>query len=467
MNIKTDFKKVPLNYQMIANELSLIVAGHKFPRLSQVGAGWTIETNGPRISRLWQPQEQYFIKQTKTERNSFYLLDFLLGDSDKKFRLIEANGSNAALSSACSGVDTMRSQHIYRTVTERGIGDGNGVLLFAFQKNFLHIAEFHLRVAAVCDLLSADGYNVRFANASENIEPNDEIDCIADNIENICNHIDARNGKLYYRGKVVIFATNGNILPEFIRHDKLYLNDGEYYCKLDNTKLDLSFFHEGKGVLLTHDRQKQQDIVKQLNNPNFLPIDYVSFFSYDDLMRNFKTRIKKDTKYIIKMNAGSGGAGMAIVDGNSNIKDIYQDMLKKLKEKYGADVEKSIFPFVAFEFVESTRYSMKDGGHRWDLRVECLVSHKSVTIKPCVLRICQAPVDNCDMYRWESTIANLTGRIDPQNSLRYMRYPFNKRKSDDSITVLDSIQINDALLDALINFCASYCEVAEQEYYSD
>src|SRR3990170_277034 len=100
-------------FQGIAMELALKTAGHKFPRLSQVGAEWATENGGPTKVEINPPSERPVRVDTPgTDDFGFFLLDLTLSE-DGRICLIEANGSNAALSSCIVGRDDRRALHMF------------------------------------------------------------------------------------------------------------------------------------------------------------------------------------------------------------------------------------------------------------------------------------------------------------------------------------------------------------------
>src|SRR5690349_9561940 len=84
----------------------------------------------------------------------FAMLDVTIGKNGNLY-LIEANGSNAALSSTSVYGDSSRVHHLVDTLLYRYPKmDGPIVVGMAYQQGFLHIPEFVNRAVRVVDMLN-------------------------------------------------------------------------------------------------------------------------------------------------------------------------------------------------------------------------------------------------------------------------------------------------------------------------
>lgn len=434
------------DFHAIAVELALLAAGHSFPRLSQVGAGWVEGSDGPRRSEIYSLSEPSFSIATDTSSFGIFLLDTLVA-RDGRICLIEANGSNAALSSAISGRDDRRARHMYLTLRSRRWTDAPSVALIAYAPSLLHIGELYLRAGVFAQYLSEE-FVVRLTNDRDHLG-DEEISIVCGRIPDLADHITSDGRGIYYRGRPVVFGTNPNLLPELVRRG-IIRRDGDSY----NPPPD--FQHEGAAAAIVHNKSWQQDLAQ---GTGFTPLRHAEAVSEHDAWEIIESFIADGMPVIGKINAGSGGVGIecfAPVNSVAERQRRLDNMLSTARERYGMNADDTIFPLRFFEFATSTPYTLRDGPRLWDFRFQCLVSPGRVEVTPCVIRLCPEAFDE-STYDRGGVVANLTGR---PPSLRYLRAPSSLRKSDPSVSVLDAMGIGQQRYYQMVESCARWSEAA-------
>jgi hypothetical protein len=436
------------NYQAIAMELALLAAGHRFPRLSQVGAAWGDDTGGPTAVEVNPPVEAPVSSDIVSDGFSFFILDVTLTHQGK-IVLIEANGSNAALTSSVLGKDDKRARHMYNSYLNKKKLKGSVVALLPYQKGLLHVAEFFGRAGLFAEFVSAE-FLTRLCNTEENLG-SETLSVVCGEIADIAKDCSRNGNELLYKNRPVVFATNPNLLPELARGGVIRTTDGVHY------NMPTPFFHEGRCTRVVHDRALQQDLAE---GTNITPLSYEVANTLADCLPAVRRLHKKGHVAVGKMNAGSGGAGIEFFPPELSDDEITTNLgtiVNSATTKYGAAAMLTMFPMRFFEFARSTDYELYGAGHIWDLRLQCLISPGRVEITPCVIRICSEPFDG-RTYSRESVVSNLTGR-DPATLGRFMRSPAAHRRSQPS-TVLESIGIEEEIMKRILDGCAQWCEAA-------
>lgn len=433
-------------------ELALQAAGHKFPRLSQVGAAWATDEGPPTHVEVSPPIEHPARFDSSTNGYGILIPD-ITWTVDGQLRLIEANGSNAALTSAILGKDDARAHHMYMAYKAKPKPRGQVVALLAYQNTLLHMAEFFGRAGLFAEHV-AGNQATRLCDTVENLGHDEEISIVCGTITDIAEHVTHHNGMLFFKDRPVAFATNPNLLAELVRKN-IIGRTGEWY------DLDTSFYHEAICTPVVHNKGIQQDLAK---GTGITPLLHRSAYSVEDCMRVLEEFWTKELVAVGKMNAGSGGAGIEFFPpGNVQVAEVRLKILVETAvTKHGIEVMKSIFPIRFFEFAESTPYALYGNDHLWDLRIQCLIYPGYVEVTPCVIRLCPEPFDRTT-YDWDGVVSNLTGR-NPETLGRQLRSPAAKRRSVPNQTVLESIGITNQMLNEIEASCAKWAEAAWNLY---
>jgi len=379
---------------------------------------------------------------------SFFLMDVTL-TADQRLLLIEANGSNAALSAALEGTDDRRAFHIFQAYLAQARLTEPSVVLLAHQPGFLHIPEFYGRARLIADRI-ADTCATTLKSAREELGQ-EMVAVICDSIPNIAEHVIQENDHLKFRGRRITLLSNPNLLPELARSGKIQ-RQWNWYA------LDTSFCHEGPCAPLVHDKGAQQDVCQ---GTGFTSLIWKEAFDIQECIDVIKWFQRKGIVAVGKMNAGSGGAGIEFFSPNATENDIRQrldELFASVFNKHGAaEAPKTMFPIRFFEFGQSTLYDLYGKGHLWDLRVQCLVYPGHTEITPCVVRLCPQPFDGS--FVRGSVVSNLTGRADRATLGRYMRAPFAMRRSQPG-SVMEALGISEDKLQEILQNCARWCESA-------
>jgi len=435
------------DFQGIAMELALLAAGHKFPRLSQIGAAWGEDVGGPTKVDLDPPIENAERIDTNTNGYGIFIIDITVS-ADGKIYLIEANGSNAALTSAIKSKDDKRARHMTMSFSNKKKHSGPVVALLAYQSTLIHIAEYFGRAGIFSEQLS-ELHSVRLCNTEENLG-DEEVSVVCGTIPDLANFITFKNGKLFFKHRPVVFATNPNLLPELARRDIIKLKNDWY-------DFDTSFYHENIGTHLVHDKGKQQQVAC---GTGITPLHFQEAFSEEECEKVINNFHKLGMVPVGKMNAGSGGTGIEFfpptISKEENLKRL-NNLFDSVIKKYGQDSFKTMFPIRFFQFARSTNYNLYGNNHLWDLRMQCLIYPGYTEVTPCVIRLCPKPFNELT-YEWDGAVSNLSGR-DASTVGRYMRSPAAMRRSQPR-SVLDEIGINRQKFDYIIKCCAAWCDSA-------
>lgn len=427
------------DFSTIATELALKAVGHRFPRLSQLADGNRAHV-GDKFDRSFR------FPTPTVDGFSYFLLD-ITQTAEGRFHLIEANGSNAALSSSIVGRDDRRSRHMHMSYISRKTPQGQAVCLLTHQKALIHFAEFYLRAGNFARLLAED-QNVHLRDSSEELG-DEEITVVVGAITDIAPMVTKEGDSLFYKGRPVGFASNPNLLAELVRLGTLSVQSRGY-------DIDDSIFHEGQCVPLVHDKGLQQMITE---NTNITPLRWSEGHDIDSCMRVIENFRADRIVTVGKMNAGSGGAGIQIFTPEMDMEQSRKTMISLVESahsKHGSGVNRTLFPVRFFEFAQSTFYEVYGHPHLWDMRIQCLIQPGIVEVTPCVIRLCPKPFDGS--YLWDTVVSNLSGR-DPQLAHLFLRSPFANRRSQ-PITVLEGIGMTDDSLHILMEACAKWCAEA-------
>lgn len=413
-------------FRTTALELALSSAGHQFPRLSHLDSS--------------SPKRGFPVRvKTKTNGYSIVILDITL-TAERAIRLIEANGSNGGLTSVPFGHDEARARHMQLAFESTGKLRGSVSILMPFKPGFMHLAEFFARAHAFSTLLSKR-YETRLRLSDERLGA-EQISVVCGTIPRIADGIKRQGRHILFQGKRVAFACNPNLLPELVRRSVISANNGFY-------NVDLDFFHEGRLIVLIHDKAAQQVVSR---GTGITPLRHSAAWSLDECLSIIRDFNDRGEVAVGKMNAGSGAAGirffpptLSVASARAELNRLFQTA----EASYGHSVSRTVFPVRFFEFARSTDYLLSGAPHLWDIRMQCLIYPNLVEVTPCLIRICPNPFDGSN-YGWDSVVSNLTGR---KPSLQFVRSAFDKA----SWRILG---IDASVLRRMAAACARWCESA-------
>lgn len=376
---------------------------------------------------------------------SFFLVDVTV-EADGTLRLIEANTSNAALSS-CGVGDDDRARHMAQAFEHRVSPGVSVVALLAFQPGFIHLPEWFSRAAAFAQHLSLRR-SVELRAWDE--EPgHEEVAVICGAIPELAALIEVRDSRFFVHGREVVFMTNPNILPELVRLGKIARQGTGYAC-------DLRAFHEGTASALAHDKGFQQDLAR---GTSIKPLAWREAVNFECALEALDWFADRGMVAMAKMNAGSGGAGIQPFTPDLSRGTRAQSLDKLVhsaRDKHGPAADETLYPIRIFEFAKAKPYPLHGREHLWDLRVQALVSPGQIDVRACVVRLCPAPFDGT--YNWDSVVSNLTGR-DPGQAMQFMRAPGAQRRSMPG-TVLQGLGLTENDMQGVLDGCAQWAAAA-------
>lgn len=425
------------DYSCVAAELVLKTAGVPFPRLSRLGT--TVDdVPAAAIYRAHFPASDI-------DGFSFFLIDVTV-EEDGTIRLIEANTSNAALSS-CGAGDDDRALHMAQAFEHRVSPNAKVVALLAFQPGFIHLPEWFSRAAAFTRHLSCRRSVA--LRAWDEAPGQEDVTVICGPIPELADLVEMKDRAFFVHNREVAFMTNSNILPELVRLGKLAREQSGYAC-------DLGVFHEGSAAALAHDKGLQQDLAF---GTNIEPLAWREATSFTEALEALDWFADKNIVAMAKMNAGSGGAGIQPFTPDMAPKDRDRRLaalVESARHKHGATADETLYPIRFFEFAKARPYPLNGHGHLWDLRVQVLVRPGEISARACVVRLCPAPFDGT--FSWNSVVSNLTGR-DPAHAMDHMRAPGAQRRSAGG-TVLQGLGISDEDVHSILEGCAQWAMAA-------
>jgi hypothetical protein len=419
-----------------AFELGLKFVGHPFPRLSRVNAaacGNPFEGS----ARFDMPGIGGF---------GYFLLDVTRTEGGQ-FHLIEANGSNAALSSSVTGRDDRRARHMYLTYKSKRKPRGQITCLLSHQKELIHVAEFYERAGVFAQCIAND--QIVDLRAVDEDLGEEEVTVIVGAITDIAPFVQKSGGTLLYRGRPVAFGSNPNLLAELVRLGVIGCENGIY-------DIDDSIFHEGRCTPVVHNKGLQQTLAR---GTRIAPLRWAEANDLEECIRVIECFRADGIVAVGKMNAGSGGAGIQFFTPDMSSEQCghtLRQIIDSAQAKHGEAATRTLFPIRFFEFAQSTPYNIYGEPHLWDMRIQCLVQPGVVDVTPCVIRLCPEPFDGS--YSWNTVVSNLTGR-DPAGASRFMRSPFAERRSQPG-TVLAALGMSRESLRDVLEGCAQWCVAA-------
>lgn len=327
---------------------------------------------------------------------SYCLMDVLL-DVDGHWVVIEVNGANGA-GSVASGGDTPRVQHLLDTLEARAL-DGE-VVAIAYQADTPCRPEIFARAAQVAtEWGSRRGSSVSLVRpVTEHVPPGPCV--LIGSTEEIASVLEVDDdGRLLWRGRLLVLLSNANVLPALVRRSIISTFDD----------IDLRVLHEGSLVApVIYDKGAQQDLA---SGTGFRRLEWDSATTEADAIGMIR-RMCIERSIIVKVNAGSGGTGVFPVARGAEVQEIRSSLsaaLGKTAAKYGSTA--TAFPIRAFEFAPAwpVRYS-NNKNHLWDLRLQIIARPGSVEVTPLSARICPAPFDG--VLEPAAVVCNLTGTTD-------------------------------------------------------
>lgn len=380
----------------IAAELALRVAGRAFPRLSTFGA--TART-----------EDAYYLPATDVLEPSFYLLDVTV--SDGRVHLIEANGSNGALSSTAAMGDRLRAEHMAFAFHAKSRPAGSVVAVLCYQEGFLHLPEFFSRADRFRACLG------RTCNAVlrgwDEALGDEDVSVVCGSTAEMASQIRRLDRGLSYRDRPIVFAANPNLLPELVRQGVIASDNDGY-------NIDHSIYHEGRGATLVHDKAAQQDTAC---GSEISPLAWRLVHRKADWLTAVRWFRERNLVCVAKMHAGSGGSGIELLTPSMSDDETLlklDQLLASARTKYGANAEETAYPVALFEFAKADPFLVNGQPHLWDLRVMTLVYPPGVYAYPCVVRLCPAPFDGS--WSRDTWLSNLSGR-NGDDAIRFMRSP--------------------------------------------
>lgn len=390
------------------------------------------------LSQFQGEEEIVFRVDANTDGYSFFLLDLALCE-DSHWRLIEANGSNAALSSTSVNGDEARVKHLTEIFFSKKVSERKCVVIFVHQKHFIHLGEFFCRAARFAEYIS-ESSSVALRSVDEGIGT-ELVTVIAGEISEVAKQITCVGEEMLYKGVPVVLASNPNLLPE-LRRNRM-LNGAA-------RKIETELFHEQNCTMLIHDKAMQQTVC---NGSGILPLFCEDAFSLQDCIDVVERATQNQKVVVAKMNAGSGGTGIEFFTpwiSKTEAEEKLIAMENAVCEKYGANAKSTMYPIRFFEFAKAKEIIIDGNGHLWDLRMEVLVRPGSVEIRPCVVRACPGPFDGS--YSRQSVVSNLSGRVDVKMLSKYMfKNPFHPESDFHDGLSISKDKFNE-LVDAIIKW---------------
>lgn len=398
-----------------------------------------------RMSKVDRPtQPARFRRQVDVDGHAFCAIDAML-DVNGQPRIIEVNGSNAGLTSLGDpGGDRRRAEHQVEAALPRILNETRGAILVCFAANTLIIGEIMARALMVHDLVSQ--YR-QCQLGSSDLEPTSPFVVAFDTVERIAAHVTSVDGRLYYRGYPVLSVGNGNILAELVRKGVIKRHGMEY-------AVDYDIFHDGRLAPLIHDKGIQQVLAQKTG---FVPIRHLDNMNFDELVVGVQSLLRKGLPAVIKPNATSGGAGIDFFGPGATEAEIRQTLhhqVQTVKDKYGPEAEKSMWPIRIFEFAQSTGYPVGGNHHLWDMRVACQIRPGEVEMTVCGLRLCPEPFVP-GKYDRATACSNTTGRV-PATA----RFRAPLAEAGRPTELMRSAGVDDQSFDRILNACAAWCQVA-------
>ncbi|WP_111682843.1 hypothetical protein [Winogradskyella tangerina] len=373
-----------------------------------------------------------FNLKVKTKSHAFFMLDVTLCD-DNKWRLIEANGSNAALSSTAHLGDEKRAQHLVDVFNTKDNSEKCAVI-FTHQFRFIHLGEFFCRAAKFTDYLSQDKDAI-LRSCDEKIG-NEQVTVVAGEIKEVAAHITCNGHQLLYKGITVRLISNPNLLPELKRM-------GVAHELLETIGKEI--VHEQSCVALIHDKSLQQTMCL---GTGIAPLKCVEAKSREECVDILSKARVMEQVLVGKMNAGSGGTGIEFFTpqmSDENINETLDQLENAVIRKYGPESVHTMFPIRFFEFAKAKGLNIEGKKHLWDLRMMVIVRPGEVDVSPCVVRACPKPFDGS--YSKGRVINNLSGRVDPDNLAKYMlQNPFLKCSNFSDGLVIPESKLNELVI---------------------
>lgn len=417
-NTNTDFAK--------GFELALERTGHRFPRLS-------------RIRAKANPRHSLHIEAPEVKAPAFFLADVTV--SRGLVRLIEANGSNGALSSTIALGDQLRARHMAFAFATKPRPAGSVVAILCHQAGFLHLGEFFVR-AELFNAELAQRHDSMLRGVGEELGE-EEVSVVCGSTADIADLLERKDGKLFYKGRPVVFASNPNVLPEAARRGRIENNDGAYDIAVD-------IFHEGASTPVIHDKALQQELAA---GTGILPLEWRLVENRDGWLAAVEWFQRRGMPCVAKMHAGSGGTGIELVTpemGQGKALAVLDRLLDSARNAYGDKAEETAFPVALFEFAMADPVQFEGRPHLWDLRVAAFVEPGGVECHACVGRLCPAPFDGS--WQRDTWVSNLSGR-DGNRADRFLRAPGELGLADNDL---------DRILEATAKWAAAAARWGEE-----
>lgn len=365
--------------------------------------------------------------ELETGKYAYFLVDVVLDASaERRIRLIEANGSNAAGSSAHDG-DLPRVDHMVATMLGRSVP--GKVAIIAHQGGTPCVGEIAIRAAYFGnELAKRTGESVDIVQAGKPANK-DGYTVVRGSIEELQDHLDVENGVLLYLGEPVSFVSNGNVIPALQRLGK----------ELPN----LEVIHEGRAVEITLDKAAQQRFCEAAGMAELKTFEANTIVAAVDFVV-----AHPELAFFVKIKGGSGAAGVVGLPPGVSAESasaLIAAGLAKAEMKYSSLA--SAFPLTIVEDAETALLQLGDAEYRWDGRVEVMVYPDRIVACPLSVRRCAVPFDGS--FLPETVVVNLTGTADGNERVM----PF--------IDVMSALGDDPAfLLDRISTACAKWAAAA-------
>lgn len=233
---------------------------------------------------------------------------------------------------------------------------------------------------------------------------------------------------------------------------------GIFFVEFDRKKLPIVVLRRILSYLVVRkrasaDKAEQQRVAV---STGLTPLRYEEFASWESLSAGIRRWHDEGFTPVGKINSGSQGVSISFfpLHQAASIEEELRSMREDALKAYGPAADKTALPVRLFEFAASTRYQLPDGGHLWDVRVECHVSPGHTTLIVDTLRICPVPFDMQKFSR-DSVVSNLSGR---KAGLQFVRTPFALHES--GVTEIEWAGVSEKHLSAAMAALANWCQAA-------
>jgi hypothetical protein len=404
-----------------------------------------------QLSELVEKPSRIFTYPNEQQAYSFFAVDLIFRDDDAVV-LQEANGSNGASTGMLADGQARRARHMAEAALFKAQARPWVAILAYANKTGLK-AEFHTRAALFAQEMALARIGRVVERGSGEVLGDEDISVVIGPISHILNDVTVIDEALHYQGRRVGFATNANIIPALERSGKIQRTPGGF-------SFDASVFHEGaRGVTVALDKIEQQ---RAADHSGLTPLRSARCPTWEETVAQVRSWHQLGITAVAKIANGSQGIGIAFLPPSEStfVEEAVSKMRQEALLAYGENADATALPVGLFEFAASTRYSMRDGPHLWDIRVECHVSPGNTTLIPDSMRICPGIFDQSKFTR-EAVLSNLSGR---GVGLTFVRTPFASHDADR--IELEWANVADSKFTTAMESLARWCEHTLGEEFS-